>query len=128
MGRQSIEMEKETLVERVEASKRVIEAGRRESLCLEKHVKELERRLQLSHGETRAAEDKLQAFLKEAASLLQVKSDTVVRPTQQEVLHKVESLCNKVRQSFSSMLSVSFIHRRWKLLRSSLVLKSKMTL
>lgn len=118
-------MEKETLAERVEASKRVIEAGRRESLCLEKHVNELERKLQLSHGETRAAEDKLQAFLKEAAALLQVKSDTVVRPTQQDVLHRVESLCNKVRQSFSKISSVLFKHWHWKLLWSSLVLNSK---
>lgn len=96
-GRKDMEMEKETLVERVEASKRVIEAGRRESLFLEKQVKELERRLQWSHGETRAAEEKLQTFLKKVASLLQVKSETAVMPTEQDVLHKVENLCNKVR-------------------------------
>lgn len=96
-GRKDMEMEKETLVERVEASKRVIEAGRRESLFLEKQVKELERRLQWSHGETHAAEEKLQTFLKKVASLLQVKCETVVMPTEQDVLHKVENLCNKVR-------------------------------
>lgn len=97
VGRKSIETEKETLVEWVEAGKRVIEAGRRESLCLEKQVKDLERRLQSSHGETRAAEEKLQTFLKEVASVLQVKSETLVKPTEQDVLDKVESLCNKVR-------------------------------
>lgn len=100
MGRKSIEVEKETLVEQVDASKRVIEAGRRESVCLEKQVKELERRLQLSHGETRAAEERRQAFLKEVASLLQAKSETVVKPTEQDVLYKVENLCNKVRKYF----------------------------
>lgn len=96
-GRRAMEVEKETLLERVEASKRVIEAGRRESLCLEKQVKELERRLQHSQGETRAAEERLQAFLGKVASLLQVKSETVVVPTEQDVLHIVENLCNKVR-------------------------------
>lgn len=97
VGRKSIETEKETLVELVEASKRVIEAGRRESLCLEKQVKELERRLQSSYGETRAAEEKLQTFLREVASVLQAKSETLVKPTEQDVLYKVENLCNKVR-------------------------------
>lgn len=92
-----MEMEKETLLERVKASKRVIEAGRQESLCLEKQVKELERRLQQTHGETRAAEERLQAFLGKVASLLQVKSETVVVPTEQNVLHIVENLCNEVR-------------------------------
>lgn len=97
VGRKSIETEKETLVERVKASKRVIEAGRRESLYLEKQVKDLEKRLRCSQGETRAAEEKLQTFLKEVASVLHVKSETLVQPTEQDVLNKVESLCNKVR-------------------------------
>lgn len=97
VGRKSIETEKETLVERVKASKRVIEAGRRESLCLEKQVKDLEKRLRSSQGETRAAEEKLQTFLKEVASVLHVKSETLVQPREQDVLNKVESLCNKVR-------------------------------
>ncbi|XP_045918940.1 coiled-coil domain-containing protein 170 isoform X1 [Micropterus dolomieu] len=95
MGRRSVEAEKETLVERLGASKRVIEATRRESHCLEKQVEELERKLQSSKGETQAAEEKLQMFLKKVAGLLQGKSENVVLPTEKDILHKVDNLCNK---------------------------------
>ncbi|XP_038585065.1 coiled-coil domain-containing protein 170 isoform X2 [Micropterus salmoides] len=95
MGRRSVEAEKETLVERLGASKRVIQATRRESHCLEKQVEELERKLQSSKGETQAAEEKLQMFLKKVAGLLQGKSENVVLPTEKDILHKVDNLCNK---------------------------------
>lgn len=96
VGRKSAEMEKETLMERLEASKRVVEAARRESLCLEKQVQELEGKLQSSQGEAQAAEEKLLLFLERVAGLLQGTSDSVVLPTEQDVLHKVDKLCNKV--------------------------------
>nr|XP_046268782.1 coiled-coil domain-containing protein 170 [Scatophagus argus] len=95
VGRRSVEMEKETLTERLEASKRVIEAARRESHCLEKQVEELERKLQSSHAETHAAEEKLQMFLEKVADLLQGKSENVIHPTEKDILHKVDNLCNK---------------------------------
>lgn len=101
MARKSVEMEKATLMERLEASKRVIEAARRESHCLEKQVKELERKLQSSQGESRAAEEKLQVFLEKVAALLQGKSENVVPPTEQGVLHKLDDVCNKVRNEKS---------------------------
>lgn len=96
VGRKSVEMEKETLMERLEASKRVVEAARRESLCLEKQVKGLEGKLQSSQGEAQAAEEKLLLFLERMAGLLQGTSDNVILPTEQDVLHKVDKLCNKV--------------------------------
>lgn len=92
VGRKSVEMDKETLLERLEASKRVIEAAKRESNCLEKQVEELERKLQSTQGETQAAEDKLQMFLKKVAGLLQVKSDDVILPTEKEVLQKLDKV------------------------------------
>ncbi|KAF3700946.1 Coiled-coil domain-containing protein 170 [Channa argus] len=92
VGRRSVEMETQTLTERLEASKRVIEAGRRETSCLEKQVKELERNLQASQGETQAAEEKLQMFLKKIAGLLQVKSEHVILPTEKDVLQQLEQL------------------------------------
>ncbi|XP_068436676.1 coiled-coil domain-containing protein 170 [Clinocottus analis] len=94
-GRRSVEMERGTLMERLDASKRVIEAARRESLCLEKQAEELERKLQWSHGETQAAEEKLQMFLKKVASLLQGKSEDVIRPTEKDVLHNLDHVCNE---------------------------------
>ncbi|KAM6968713.1 coiled-coil domain-containing protein 170 [Tautogolabrus adspersus] len=94
-GRRSVEMEKGTLMERVEASKRVVEAARRESHCLEKQVKELERKLQLSQGETQRAGEKLQMFLEKVVGLLQGKTENVILPTEEDVLHTVDNLCNK---------------------------------
>ncbi|XP_073339208.1 coiled-coil domain-containing protein 170 [Pagrus major] len=97
VGRRSVEIEKETLTERLEAGKRVIEAARRESHCLEKQVEELERNLQSSQRETEAAEETLQVFLKKMAGLLQGKSENVVLPTEKDILHQVDDLCNTVR-------------------------------
>ncbi|KAI3367497.1 hypothetical protein L3Q82_026345 [Scortum barcoo] len=96
VGRRSVEMERETLMERVEASKRVTEAARRESHCLEKQVEELERKFQSSQGETQAAEERLQTFLEKVAGLLQGKSESVVLPTEKDILHTVD-------KSFSEM-------------------------
>ncbi|TMS21379.1 Coiled-coil domain-containing protein 170 [Larimichthys crocea] len=90
VGRKSAEMEKETLMERLEASKRVIEAARRESRCLEKQVEELEQKIQSSQGETQAAEERLQMFLKKMAALLQGRCEDVVLPTERDVLNKVD--------------------------------------
>lgn len=87
-------MEKETLMERLEASKRVIEAARRESRCLEKQVDELEQKIQSSQGETQAAEERLQMFLKKMAALLQGRCEDVVLPTERDVLNKVDKVSN----------------------------------
>ncbi|XP_059209899.1 coiled-coil domain-containing protein 170 [Centropristis striata] len=94
-GRRSVEMERGTLMERIDASRRVIDAARRESSYLEKQVEELERKLQSSQGEMLAAEEKLQMFLKKVADLLQGKADNVIFPTEKDVLHKLDNLCNK---------------------------------
>ncbi|XP_075964522.1 coiled-coil domain-containing protein 170 [Anarhichas minor] len=100
VGRRSVEMERGTLMERLDASKRVIEAARRESRCLEKQVDELERKLQSSQGESQAAGEKLQMFLKKVAGLLQGKSENVILHTEKDVLHNLDHVCNK---SFSEM-------------------------
>lgn len=114
VGRKSVEMEKETLLERLEASKRVIEAARRESHCLEKQVKELERKLQSSQGETQAAEEKLQMFLEKVAGLLQGTSDNVILLTEQDILHKVDNLCNKVRnESRNFWYNFAYFQSEW---------------
>lgn len=88
-------METQTLTERLEAGKRVIEAARRESTCLEKQVKESERKLQASLGETQAAEEKLQMFLKKVAGLLQVKSENVILPIEKDILQKLDKVRNQ---------------------------------
>ncbi|KAL3968611.1 doublesex- and mab-3-related transcription factor 6 [Sarotherodon galilaeus] len=88
VGRRSVEMEKQTLTERLEASKRVIEAARRESRCLENQVEELERR-------TQEAEGKLQAFLEKLVGLLEKKCEDVILPTERDVLQTLDNLCNK---------------------------------
>ncbi|XP_004540188.3 coiled-coil domain-containing protein 170 [Maylandia zebra] len=88
VGRRSVEMEKQTLTERLEASKRVIEAARRESHCLENQVEELERRIQ-------EAESKLQAFLETLVGLLEKRCEDVILPTERDVLQTLDNLCNK---------------------------------
>uniref|UniRef100_A0A8C3A490 Coiled-coil domain containing 170 n=1 Tax=Cyclopterus lumpus TaxID=8103 RepID=A0A8C3A490_CYCLU len=105
VGRRSVEMERGTLVERLDASKRVVEAARRESRCLEKQVEELERKLQWSHAETRAAEEKLQVFLEKVSALLQGKSEKAPLLTEEEVLHDLENVCNKVRSQSGESIS-----------------------
>ncbi|XP_047467801.1 coiled-coil domain-containing protein 170 [Mugil cephalus] len=97
VGRRSVETEKQTLTERFEASRRVIEAARRESQCLEKQVEEQERKNQ-------ATERKLQAFLEKVAGLLQGKSDSVILPTESEILQKLDNLCNKTVSEMEAKL------------------------
>lgn len=88
-------MDKEALMERLEASKRVTEAARRESNCLEKQVEELERKLQSSQGQTQESEEKLQMFLKKVAGLLQVKSESVILPAEKDILQKLDKVRNQ---------------------------------
>ncbi|XP_076013549.1 coiled-coil domain-containing protein 170 [Genypterus blacodes] len=96
LGRRSVEVEKQTLTERLEASKRVIEAARRESNCLERQVEELERKLQISQGEAEAAQRKLQMFLEKVTAQLQGPSENILLPTERDVLHRLDHLCNKM--------------------------------
>ncbi|XP_028251985.1 coiled-coil domain-containing protein 170 [Parambassis ranga] len=98
LGRKSVEMEKQTLTERVEASRRVIEAARRESHCLEKQVEELGRKRQVAEGG-------LQVFLEKVSGILQEKSDTVVLPTEKDILQKLDHLCNKTVSELEVKLS-----------------------
>lgn len=95
-GQQRIESEKQTLREQLEASKRVIDAARRESQCLEKQVEELERKLQSSQAETQAAEGRLQRFLNKMVTVLQRDSKNTILPTESDILLNMDELCNKV--------------------------------
>lgn len=89
VGRRGVETEKRTLSESLDASRRVIEAVRRESCCLEKRVEECRSKAQ-------AAELKLQRFLEKVAGLLQEKTEHEFLPTERDVLHHLDSFCNKV--------------------------------
>ncbi|KAG7510573.1 hypothetical protein JOB18_025613 [Solea senegalensis] len=97
VGRKSVEMDKDTLMEMLEASKRVTEAAKRESNCLEKQVEELERKLVSSQGETQAAEDKLKMFLKNVADLLWAKSENVIPPTEKNILQKLDKTVSEMQ-------------------------------
>lgn len=85
-------METQTLTERLEANKRVMDAARRESKCLEKQVKELEEKLQDSQGESQAAAGKLQVFMKKVAALLQAPWEDAAPPSERDVLQKLEKV------------------------------------
>ncbi|XP_054653125.1 coiled-coil domain-containing protein 170 isoform X2 [Dunckerocampus dactyliophorus] len=95
LGKSSLEVEKRTLMERLEASKRVAEASRRESLCLEKQVEELERKLQMSQRETQEAGDKLLKVLTKVSSLIQGDAEVTVRTKDKKVLLEADKLCSK---------------------------------
>uniref|UniRef100_A0A672YFD9 Coiled-coil domain containing 170 n=1 Tax=Sphaeramia orbicularis TaxID=375764 RepID=A0A672YFD9_9TELE len=101
MEKRSVESEKQTLTERLEAAKRVIEAARSESECLDKQLEEVHKKLQTSQDETQKAEGNLQTFLQKAAAVLQGNSDDAVLPTEDNVLHTVDSLCNKVNSKLA---------------------------
>ncbi|PWA29769.1 hypothetical protein CCH79_00007916 [Gambusia affinis] len=91
VGRRGVETEKRTLSESLEASRRVIEAARREPCCLEKRVEECRSKAQ-------AAELKLQRFLEKVAGLLQEKTEHEFLPTERDVLHHLDSFCNKLAE------------------------------
>ncbi|XP_014324336.1 coiled-coil domain-containing protein 170 [Xiphophorus maculatus] len=84
VGRRGVETEKRTLGESLDASRRVIEAARRESCCLEKRVEECKSKAQ-------AAELKLQRFLAKVAGLLQEKTEQEFLPTERDVLHHLDN-------------------------------------
>ncbi|XP_032403441.1 coiled-coil domain-containing protein 170 [Xiphophorus hellerii] len=88
VGRRGVETEKRTLGESLDASRRVIEAARRESCCLEKRVEECKSKAQ-------AAELKLQRLLAKVAGLLQEKTEQEFLPTERDVLHHLDNFCNK---------------------------------
>ncbi|XP_036006649.1 coiled-coil domain-containing protein 170 [Fundulus heteroclitus] len=88
VGRRGVETEKQTLSESLDASRRVAEAARRESRCLEKQVEELV-------AKARADEDKRERFLEKVARLLQERSEHVILPTEEDVLHNLDNFCNK---------------------------------
>nr|XP_057913625.1 coiled-coil domain-containing protein 170-like [Doryrhamphus excisus] len=90
LGQSGLEVEMRTLMERLEARKRVAEASRRESLCLEKQVEELERNLQMSQRETREAKDKLLKVFTKVASLIHGDAEVTVQTED-----KVDQLCSK---------------------------------
>ncbi|CAJ1074476.1 coiled-coil domain-containing protein 170 [Xyrichtys novacula] len=119
-GRRSVEMERGTLMERVEASKRVIDAARRESQCLETQVEELERKLQSSQRETQTAEEKLQMFLEKVGGLLQGKSESIILPTEEDVLYALHNLCNKSLTELEARLREQTEHRQTALERAQL--------
>ncbi|KAM9842575.1 coiled-coil domain-containing protein 170 [Aulostomus maculatus] len=104
LGKVSAEMEKQTLTERLEANKRVMEAASRESHFLEKQVRTLERKLQTSQGEIQAIEEKLQKFLKKVASLLHRESGDVFLPKEKDILLKLDDICNKTASDLEGRL------------------------
>lgn len=106
VGRRSVEMETHTLTERLEASKRVMDAARRESNCLEKQVKELERKLQASQEDTQAAEEKLLTFLRKVSGVLQVTSENVILPTEKDIIQKLD----KVSDQTSNLQETQYKH------------------
>uniref|UniRef100_A0A3P9C6A0 Coiled-coil domain containing 170 n=1 Tax=Maylandia zebra TaxID=106582 RepID=A0A3P9C6A0_9CICH len=93
---------KQTLTERLEASKRVIEAARRESHCLENQVEELERRIQ-------EAESKLQAFLETLVGLLEKRCEDVILPTERDSLPEVEMRLCCVSEKLSEQTELHHI-------------------
>ncbi|XP_071381629.1 coiled-coil domain-containing protein 170 [Centroberyx affinis] len=105
LGKRSAEMEKQSLTERLEASRRVIEAARQESQCLEKQIEELDRKFHSSQGEAQAARGQLQTFLGEVAVLLQGDSEDVLLPTERDILQKLNKLCNKTVSEMEARLS-----------------------
>ncbi|XP_029900729.1 coiled-coil domain-containing protein 170 [Myripristis murdjan] len=101
LGRRSIDVEQRSLMERLEASKRVIEAARQESQCLEKQVEELNRKVRISQEEAQAAQGQLQMFLTDLAALLHIECGDIVLPTEKDILQKLEDFCNKVEARLS---------------------------
>uniref|UniRef100_A0A668ABG1 Coiled-coil domain containing 170 n=1 Tax=Myripristis murdjan TaxID=586833 RepID=A0A668ABG1_9TELE len=105
LGRRSIDVEQRSLMERLEASKRVIEAARQESQCLEKQVEELNRKVRISQEEAQAAQGQLQMFLTDLAALLHIECGDIVLPTEKDILQKLEDFCNKTRSEVEARLS-----------------------
>ncbi|XP_045063530.1 coiled-coil domain-containing protein 170 isoform X4 [Coregonus clupeaformis] len=92
LTKRSIEMENQSLAERLEASQRMVEAAKQEAGCLERQIQELEGKLQTSQGKNQATKGKLQALLGEVGALLQL---GLSMPTEEEILQRLGDLCTR---------------------------------
>ena len=99
LGKRNTEMERQSLTERLEASRRVIQATQRQSECLEKQVEELEGKLHISQDETQSARGQLLALLEKASTLLRCDSEGDSPPSEEDILQKLESLCTREGKS-----------------------------
>ncbi|KAM6960666.1 coiled-coil domain-containing protein 170 [Aplochiton taeniatus] len=94
LGKKRTELEKQSLMERLDASGRVTEASKQEAQCLQGQVQDLDRKVQTSQAETQAAHRQLQALLGKLASLL-LRSAEGEAPTEREILQRVDDLCSR---------------------------------
>ncbi|XP_072313881.1 coiled-coil domain-containing protein 170 [Eucyclogobius newberryi] len=106
-GKRSIESEKQTMLEQLEAGKRVIDAARKESQCLEKQVQEVERKLNISQSETEAAQGRLHRFLNKVVKVLQKGSTNTLLSTENAMGLNPEEVCNKVSEMETRLAQVS---------------------
>ncbi|KAM3871165.1 coiled-coil domain-containing protein 170 [Diretmus argenteus] len=105
LGKRTTDMDKQSLTERLEASKRVIEAARRESQCLEKQMEDLDKKFHISQREAQAAHGQLHTFLEEVAALLQGDSEDVLLPTERNILQKLHNLCKRTMSEMEARVS-----------------------
>ncbi|XP_033844592.1 coiled-coil domain-containing protein 170 [Periophthalmus magnuspinnatus] len=104
-GKRSTESEKQTLLEQLEAGKKVISAAQKESQCLEKQVQELERRLHISVSETEAAQGRLCMFLNKVIKVLQRVSTNTLLSTENNMGLNTEEVCNKTVSEMETRLA-----------------------
>ncbi|KAK7904601.1 hypothetical protein WMY93_017208 [Mugilogobius chulae] len=104
-AKRSTESEKQTLLEQLEAGKRVIDAARRESQCLEKQVQEMERKIHVSQSETEAAQGRLHRFLNKVVKVLQRGSTNTLLSTENDIGQNTEDICNKTVSEMETRLS-----------------------
>ncbi|XP_055016419.1 coiled-coil domain-containing protein 170 [Boleophthalmus pectinirostris] len=95
-GKRSTESEKQTLLEQLEAGKRVINAARKESQCLEKQVQELERKLHISQSETDASQRRLHSFLNKVIKVLQRGSTSTLLSTENDMGMNMEETVSEM--------------------------------
>ncbi|XP_061896889.1 coiled-coil domain-containing protein 170 [Entelurus aequoreus] len=91
-----VRLENEDLVQRLQASRRVTEASRRESGCLEGQVQDLEKKLQSSQRHAREAQDQVLQVLRKVSSLIPDQTPVPVHGQDQEASPTLDQLCSRV--------------------------------
>ena len=94
MSKRSADIQKQSLLERLEVGSRVIEAAKLEAACLEKQVQELDGRHRASQGETRAALGQLNNLRDKFVGLLLGHTGEVLQ-TDREILLSLADLCTR---------------------------------
>ncbi|XP_062325350.1 coiled-coil domain-containing protein 170 isoform X1 [Osmerus eperlanus] len=122
VSKRSADIQNQSLLERLEAGSRVIEAAKLEAACLEKQVQELDTRHRASQGETRAALGQLNDLRDKLVGLLLGHTGEALQ-TDREILQSLADLCSR---EGNAKTTITELEKRLSDASKSVVLESEL--